>query len=226
MRPALLSPIFALAVLANPLPSQDLVSRKAYWPNSYFALGDSYAAGPGAGQFFHPEVIRNQACKRFAGSYPAKLRESSLFGHGDQTPFNFVACLGAKLENITQQRLELPKERAQLVTLSIGGNDFNFANVVLECPYKVFGLDRDKDCDHALTQAETNLRNDTIWADYRAKVQNILDNHMTSEEAGTGASMLIVTGTPHPLSFLHTICPKLIETHANRLPQVLRCPCR
>ena len=197
MRSALLSPIFALVAFASPFPSPSSISQEVYWPNSYFALGDSYAAGPGAGKFFHPEDISNKQCKRFAGSYPAKLRDSSLFGHGNQIPWNFVACLGAKLENITQQRQLLHKQRAQLVTLSIGGNDFDFADVVLACPYNINILaDRDKECDDALTRAEKKLRNDTIWTDYKAKVQDILDNHMTSEAAGTGASMLIVTGKP------------------------------
>lgn len=172
-----------------------MVVRAPGWPESYIAFGDSYAAGIGAGKFYKPEDRSNKACKRFTGSYPVLLSKLGLFNHG-ATDFSFPACTGDVIDDLEYQFGKVPGKRAHVVTLSIGGNDFDFAPVVLACVYNynVIG-DRDKECDAALAKAEEHVKNETIWANYRTKVKHILDNHMTSEAAGEGASVLLITGT-------------------------------
>ncbi|MFJ5984152.1 SGNH/GDSL hydrolase family protein [Lentzea sp. NPDC092896] len=85
----------------------------------YVALGDSYASGAGAGSYV------DGSCRRSSNAYPAL--------QGKEFPsFKFVACSGATTKSLKSQ-LRAPTPATTLVTITIGGNDLGFADVLTTC---------------------------------------------------------------------------------------------
>ena len=107
------------------------------------AMGDSYAAGIGAGAL--PQDPDPDNCFRCGNSYP-KIMQS---GPGSLQPnpgrFNFVACSGAKFDEIGAYQLLDRAVRGrpawgsspEFVTITMGGNDIGILPLVLTCIYSV-----------------------------------------------------------------------------------------
>jgi lysophospholipase L1-like esterase len=100
----------------------------------YVALGDSYAAGP-----LVPIPTGEPAgCLRSDRNYPSVVAQG--LGVSD---FRDVSCSGATTENVTgpqsvplgenPPQLDALAPDTQLVTISIGGNDIGFGDIVTEC---------------------------------------------------------------------------------------------
>ncbi|GAA1233942.1 SGNH/GDSL hydrolase family protein [Prauserella halophila] len=90
--------------------------------DNYVALGDSYASGVGAGEYGD-----SGDCKRSANAYPQLYADAG--GIGD---FRSVACLGANTHDVRAQADSLSAD-TDLVTLSVGGNDAGFVDVMIDC---------------------------------------------------------------------------------------------
>ncbi|GAB3706400.1 SGNH/GDSL hydrolase family protein [Mariniluteicoccus flavus] len=88
----------------------------------YVALGDSYAAGVGAGNYLNDGTD----CSRSLGSYAGVLANSRGYA------LNLQACSGAVTADVPGQ-LAAVSSSTRRVTLSVGGNDIGFAPVVTEC---------------------------------------------------------------------------------------------
>ncbi len=127
--------------------------------NVYVALGDSYAAGEGnPGPSSDPWVDHDgnpspyNGCDRSAVAYPMLVKK---WLHGDKRlpsmNLQFLACSGATTEDLwasgasglglkgpsrlaPQQLLDVGDlANARVITVSIGGNDLNFADVLTHC---------------------------------------------------------------------------------------------
>lgn len=116
---------------------------------SYIALGDSYSSGDGV--FPYSDTINPLplvACHRSTRAYPTLLRTpgtSQPIALRADADFDFVACTGAKTENIDAsgegQNGEPPQMAAvnavnpsrDLLTMSIGGNDAYFIWIFAYC---------------------------------------------------------------------------------------------
>jgi lysophospholipase L1-like esterase len=108
-------------------------------PVVYLALGDSYSSGEGVGQYL-PGTERRGGCHRSRRAYSQLL---SLPGF--EFDRRFVACSGAVTDDVlvraqkdepAPQLQRLPADQlalVNLVTITIGGNDAGFADVLLEC---------------------------------------------------------------------------------------------
>jgi len=103
---------------------------------SYVALGDSYSSGEGAPPFFSGTDGPTDFCHRSLNAY------SQVLGQAYNVTPKFYACSGAVTANITSQyRFGEPPQitepgvdtTASLVTMSIGGNDAGFADVLTSC---------------------------------------------------------------------------------------------
>lgn len=95
---------------------------------SYAALGDSYAAGDGAGSSkWLPHL--DPACGRFSEAYPVQIAENSSLGIDN---FRNVACGGATTNSIVYKQM-LHLTGADLVTIQVGGNEVDFFPVLNEC---------------------------------------------------------------------------------------------
>jgi lysophospholipase L1-like esterase len=124
------------------------------------ALGDSYSAGEGTGEYY----LDSGACHRSPDAWPVLL---SVYDSQIDFPHsNFLACSGAT-SPVLQGQIEVLgglDPAPTLVTLTIGGNDVHFSAVLGECYHK--------NCirDGALTVAADNIRDErsTLVADYTA----------------------------------------------------------
>jgi lysophospholipase L1-like esterase len=99
------------------------------WVKSYGAFGDSFAAGIGVGNL-RPDVDA-KACSRYSGGYPAKVQAVIQAQN-----FQFVACSGDTSKDIlaTQFAKLLPiSSTFDLITMSAGGNDVGFSDVLKAC---------------------------------------------------------------------------------------------
>lgn len=162
---------------AEARPSAPVEARAAGSPGyaTYWALGDSYAAGTGLGQPYD-----DQACSRSGRMWAALIPR-------DLVPLpQFIACSGAKTENVRLSRsggvaqiagiggtqLDRVEQglRARpgptLITLSIGGNDARFVPQFTRC---VTGdCTTDRDVETALIRGAVRRDLDATFAQIRA----------------------------------------------------------
>src|SRR5437016_8998045 len=117
-----------VGVIAQALPSTAVVT-----PNSYVALGDSYASGP-----WIPNVVHS-ACLRSDHNYPSLVADARHF-----SSFRDASCSGARTTDMTQSQQTNPYTfvppqfdalgpDARLVSVTIGGNDIGLSNVAATC---------------------------------------------------------------------------------------------
>jgi len=104
------------------LPSEPITPHKF----TYWALGDSFSSGQGAGPYDWDNNADN--CKRSTKAYGPLLAAA----HEDDWDFQFKACAGHWTTAIPGQIQGMP-DYTELVTISIGGNDLGWTEVLREC---------------------------------------------------------------------------------------------
>ena len=132
----------------------------------YVALGDSYSSGEGVptdgtpadpGAFLgptdgNPNDSNQNGCHRSRIAYPRLvMANADPAVVGDRLQFG--ACSGAVLKDMWQDGREMRQlnrldEATQLVTLSIGGNDMHFADIIKACVANQVTLDPTCRNDH------------------------------------------------------------------------------
>lgn len=90
----------------------------------YVALGDSYSSGLGAGSY----DSGSGDCKRSNASYPALWAAQNA-----PASFSFTACSGATTDDVVANQLGPVTSSTGLVSISVGGNDAGFADVMTAC---------------------------------------------------------------------------------------------
>jgi lysophospholipase L1-like esterase len=90
----------------------------------YVALGDSYSSGVGAGSY----DSASGDCKRSTRAFPALWKAAN-----NPASFAFTACSGARTGDVTAGQLGPLSSATDLVSISIGGNDAGFADVMTTC---------------------------------------------------------------------------------------------
>ncbi|MDP9116534.1 MAG: SGNH/GDSL hydrolase family protein [Actinomycetota bacterium] len=90
----------------------------------YVALGDSYASGVGSGSY----LASSGSCDR------STLAASQLWANA-HAPASYVsvACSGAKTTDVNANQLSALSASTTLVSITIGGNDVNFAGTLTDC---------------------------------------------------------------------------------------------
>jgi lysophospholipase L1-like esterase len=138
----------------------------------YVALGDSFSSGVGTGSY-----SLSSACKRSVYAYPYLLSQQR-----PGTSLSFVACSGATTADLLSTQLgALDAAPTSIVTLTIGGNDIGFANLIYQCTIA--------DCSAALDSTRLSLeatlgsRLDSVYAAVQGR-------------AAPGAK-IVVLGYPH-----------------------------
>ncbi|WP_312858505.1 SGNH/GDSL hydrolase family protein [Pseudonocardia pini] len=126
--------LFLTAVLVTLLTGSAAGVAQAQEPGRYVALGDSYSAGP----LVPPQQGQPVGCLRSGSNFPSVVAA----GIG-ATEFVDVSCSGATTDDLTApQKVTLGANPAQLdaltgtedlVTLTIGGNDVGFADIIGRC---------------------------------------------------------------------------------------------
>ncbi|MFM9697754.1 SGNH/GDSL hydrolase family protein [Streptomyces europaeiscabiei] len=90
----------------------------------YVALGDSYSSGVGAGSY----ISSSGDCKRSTKAYPYLWAAANA-----PSSFNFTACSGARTGDVLASQMGPLGTGTGLVSVSVGGNDAGFADVMTTC---------------------------------------------------------------------------------------------
>ncbi len=154
-----------LATLAFTVPASAATGK-------YVALGDSYSSGLGAGSY------TGGACKRSANAY-AQLWANS---HAPSV-FSFVACSGAQTADVLNSQAAAVTADTALVTISIGGNDAGFTDVMITC---------NTSSDSTCVQRNNDAQNFA-----RTTLPGRLDNVYNTIRSRAPSAQVIVVGYPH-----------------------------
>jgi len=125
----------------------------------YVALGDSYSSGVGTRVFYS----ESGECDRSPDAYGPKIAAAKGY------TLNFEACSGAKTPEVNSKQLGNLSSTTSLVTITIGGNDAGFSNVIINCALYYFT------CGSAIGEAKEFIKNklpgllETTYKDIRAK---------------------------------------------------------
>lgn len=132
----------AVALTATACGGGDDSSAEAVQATGFVALGDSYAAGLGAGNYGD-----STECKQSKdGGYPQlwlKLRTVAKFG-----AVTDASCAGAKINDVRFEQLAKLDDTTGWVTLTVGGNDAGWSATLQQCL-----LGSDQTCDAAVDKA-------------------------------------------------------------------------
>lgn len=143
----------------------------------YIALGDSYAAGQGAGPYL-------DTCFRSENAYSEIADEAKAI--------NLVvnaACGGATTQIVVDTQLSELNKSTDLVTITAGGNNLGFANIVTYCGALGFGDTRATEaCAAATAYAEAQLSG-PLYRDLVAMIQAV--------QAAAPNADIVVTGYPY-----------------------------
>ncbi|MFJ3519997.1 SGNH/GDSL hydrolase family protein [Streptomyces sp. NPDC090131] len=126
----------------------------------YVALGDSYSSGVGAGNYDGG----SGNCKRTSRAYPALWAAA----HSPQT-FSFTACSGARTGDVLANQLAPLNSGTDLVSITIGGNDAGFSDVMTTCV-----LQSESTCVSRVNQARTYV--DSTLPGRLDQVYNAIDS--------------------------------------------------
>ncbi|MFH8612382.1 SGNH/GDSL hydrolase family protein [Streptomyces sp. NPDC018029] len=155
----LLAAAFALTGAAAAHAEQSSDQKAA--ATGYVALGDSYSSGVGAGNY----DSGSGSCKRSTRAYPALWAAAH-----SPSSFAFTACSGARTGDVLANQLGPLGAGTGLVSLSVGGNDAGFADVMTTCV-----LQSESNClariDQARRYVDTTLPGnlDRVYDAIRAK---------------------------------------------------------
>jgi len=125
----------------------------------YVALGDSYSSGVGSRVFYE----ESGSCKRSPEAYGPKVAAAKGY------ELSFQACSGAKTTDVNEKQLGTLSAGTSLVTITIGGNDAGFSNVIINCALYYFT------CGSAISEANEFIKKklpgllETTYKDIRAK---------------------------------------------------------
>ena len=201
--------------------------------HTYVALGDSYSAGEGnPGKAPKPWVDRtgkgseiSNGCDRSAVGYPPLVSKALAKQSGlPSMSLRFLACSGATTEDVwnsgayTTSNLRNPNDiewqqlqdstdlnAARIVTITIGGNDIDFADIIKTCTLGFCGSGSPDDWVASLGVHISTL-------------QPILEStYRTIERAAPHAALYVVgypdIFPPHPTQAqLNDDCPKATDT--------------
>jgi hypothetical protein len=121
-------------------------------PDQYVALGDSFSSGVGTGSY-----TLSSSCRRGVYAYPWLVAQQRA-----NTSLTFVACSGADTSDVMASQIQSVTADTDIVTITIGGNDIGFSNLIVQCTLS--------DCSAALDSTRASLpsflppRLDTVYA--------------------------------------------------------------
>lgn len=112
----------------------------------YVALGDSYSSGTGIRDY----ISDGTRCQRSTRAYPSLIAAS----HGYRLTFR--ACSGASVGEVRSTQLSAVTAETDVVTVTVGGNDAGFADVLTKCALPSWL----GNCTKALDNAQRIITND------------------------------------------------------------------
>ncbi|MHB9862831.1 SGNH/GDSL hydrolase family protein [Streptomyces sp. YIM S03343] len=154
----------------------------------YVALGDSYSSGVGAGSY----ISSSGSCDRSTNAYPYLWNSAHA-----PSSFSFLACSGATTDDVLAGQLGTLSSSTSLVSISIGGNDAGFADVMTTCV-----LNSDSTCLSRINTAKAYVD---------STLPGKLDTVYSAISAKAPSAHVVVLGYPRFYK-LGTTCIGLSET--------------
>ncbi|MET3805898.1 lysophospholipase L1-like esterase [Nakamurella sp. UYEF19] len=164
-------------------------------PVRYVALGDSYSSGLGAGSSY-----TGGSCDRSGGAFSALWSASHA-----PASYTSLACAGATTATVMSSQLPSVASTTTLISITAGGNDVGFANIMTTC-----ALHGTSDCVAAVNDAE-NAANMSLPAQ--------LDRTYSAISSAAPAAKVVVLS--YPLFYqLHVwYCVGLSETSRTKIDE-------
>ncbi|GAA4720238.1 SGNH/GDSL hydrolase family protein [Nocardioides conyzicola] len=166
---------------------EPLTPRGIAESGDYVALGDSYSSGEGAYDYQPGTDQDNNRCHRSGNAYGQQVYNGGNFAGG----FSFGACSGGVVEdyfgpnqeNVGEQpQRDLITENTSLITISMGGNDFGFADVLSHCVFH-------------------GCANDAYLAQLRDRIaaesDQLVEMYRDMRERAGDGTRIVVVGYPH-----------------------------
>jgi lysophospholipase L1-like esterase len=197
----------ALAIALTTLLTVPGVGQAQAAVGPYTALGDSYSSGVGTRTYYSD----SGSCYRGPKAYPVQV--AARLG----APLTFAACSGARVPDVLNQLGSLNASTA-LVTVSVGGNDAGFADVITQC-----ALPWPWTCTTDITNANNYIRNtlpgalNNLYSQIRTRAPNArvvvvgYPRLFNGEECNLGARI-----SPSEQSALNATADLLATTIAGR----------
>jgi lysophospholipase L1-like esterase len=178
---ALTASALAIMAAAAVLPALAAAAHAVVLPAAappavrYVALGDSYSAGVGAGDYYSS----SGSCERSADAY------SALWAAGNH-PASYVseACSEATTGSVISGQLSALSKATTLVSITIGGNDVGFVAVMATCVILPTSF-----CVRAVDAAEHEIG---------ASLPGELDRVLAAISAAAPNAKVVVLGYPEP----------------------------
>lgn len=172
--------VLASLVLAVPAQAASTVR--------YVALGDSYASGVGAGSY----TSESGTCKRSTNAYPALWAAAKA-----PASYKSVACSGATTTSVVNTQLSALATNTTLVSITVGGNDVGFANIMTTCVLK-----GTTECVAAVQAAQNKAT---------TELPGLLDKVYSGIKSRSPSAKVVVVG--YPVFYeLGKVCVGLSET--------------
>ncbi|MFC7489879.1 MULTISPECIES: SGNH/GDSL hydrolase family protein [unclassified Knoellia] len=141
-----------------------LAAAPAQAASSYVALGDSYSSGTGTRSYINDGT----SCLRSAKAYPSLIAAAKGYA------LNFRACSGARIPDVTNTQLSALTASTTHVSISVGGNDAGFSDVLTECAMPGWA----SNCNGKIDGAQNYINNvlpgqlSTLYTSIRSKAPN------------------------------------------------------
>ncbi|MET9104277.1 SGNH/GDSL hydrolase family protein [Streptomyces antibioticus] len=114
----------AVLLLAVGVTLSGAATQAAAATGGYVALGDSYSSGVGAKNY----IAVSGRCQRSTNAYPHLWNAGRSY-----SSFAFNACSGARTDDVLADQLGSLDSGTAMVTMTIGGNDAGFSDVMRTC---------------------------------------------------------------------------------------------
>ena len=143
----------------------------------YIALGDSYAAGQGAGPYL-------DACYRSNNAYSELADEAKSI----KLVVN-AACSGKTTWDVVNSQLRQLNKSTELVTITAGGNNIGFGDIITSCGAALANPAAGPACDAATASAAAMIQSGQLTQDVISMIQSV--------KAAAPNARIVVTGYPY-----------------------------
>ncbi len=183
------------------------VPLRPFAARTYAALGDSYAAGAGAGHLiFTPSG--GLGCGHYSDAYPVQVANSTNL---DIENFKNLACGG--MTSVTVLRDQVPHiGGADVVTVTVSGNEVDFFVVLNECVYHWWPSST---CEAELAKARGLIESHVLWDNFQALVRG-------AGEKLQPDALLLVTGYARFFNDHTNICDHVTFSRTRPLDYLTR----
>ena len=153
------------------------VPAQAVDKTTYIALGDSYAAGQGAGPYL-------DACYRSDNAYSELAANSKAI-----KLVTNAACSGKTTQEVVNTQLRQLNKSTELVTITAGGNNLGFGAIVTKCVTAIYDPAVAPGCYKAGSDATAQIASGQLAGDVGAMIRRV--------KVAAPRARIVVTGYPY-----------------------------